>query len=483
MRKHILLVLAAVSLAAGSALAQTREVHILSANDMHAKIENFPQLAAIVDSLRAEYPGLLVLSAGDNRTGEPFNDMYSVPAYPMVALMNQIGFDATTLGNHEFDSGPEGLSRLIDLSNFSYICANVHPEERFNMHLRPWQIFDVNGTSVGIVGAVALGISGIPDSHPDNCKGIAFTPVLEAVSQYSWLRDKCDVVIFLSHIGYEDDVEISKHLPWVDLIIGGHSHTQLAGGEMHNGILITQNINRLARVTHITLKLENGKVVSKSAENIEVQGYPKQNETVAGILKLFSNNPEFGRVLATVEKDITSTEEFGCMMADAFRVSGGADVGFINAGGVRYGTFPAGPITVADVLRLDPFGNDTVMLELTGEELKQMLLACLAADSSYGFPKVSGIKCELVKDKKDPSKLKDVKITLPDGGKFDLNNKKKTYKVVTNSYAASVSVSPRKDQGHALNYPSSQMIMDYLEKQGSVDYAGVCRLSESVSKR
>ena len=166
-------------------------------------------------------------------------------------------------------------------------------------------------------------------------------------------------------------------------------------------------------------------------------------------------------------------------MADAFREMGKADVGFVNAGGIRYSTHEAGPFTVADVLRLDPFGNDAVILELTGEELKQMLMACNAADG-YGFPKVSGIQCELIRDKKDPSKLKDVKITYPDGSTCDRKNKKKTYKVVTNSYAAAVSVSPRKDQGRAMNYLTSQMIIDYLDGKGSVDYSGVCRLTEAT---
>ena len=93
MKKCVLAVLFACLLSAAAA-AQTKEIHIISANDIHAKIQNFPQLAAIVDSMRAVYPNLLVLSAGDNRTGEPLNDLYEIPAYPMVALMNQIGFDA-----------------------------------------------------------------------------------------------------------------------------------------------------------------------------------------------------------------------------------------------------------------------------------------------------------------------------------------------------------------------------------------------------
>ena len=78
-------------------------VHILAVNDMHATLENMPRLAAIADSLRNLYPSLLVLSAGDNRTGNPFNDMYKPSGYPMVALMNQIGFNASAVGNHDFD--------------------------------------------------------------------------------------------------------------------------------------------------------------------------------------------------------------------------------------------------------------------------------------------------------------------------------------------------------------------------------------------
>ncbi len=476
MKKSLILTLAALLLGA-AAFAQRQEIHIISGNDMHAKIENFPQLAAIVDSMRAQYPGLLVISAGDNRTGEPLNDMYEIPAYPMVALMNQIGFDATTLGNHEFDSGPEGLARLVSLSNFSTLCSNVHPDPDLPLNLRPYQIFDVNGLSVGVVGVVQLGIAGLPDSHPDNCRRMSFTPVLETVQKYSWLRDKCDVVILLSHIGYEADVEISASLPWVDLIIGGHSHTQLAGGEMHNGILITQNVNRLARVTHTTLVLVDGRIVEKKAENIEVEGYPRQNKAVAQLVQFFSDNPDFRRTLGVLAEPITNAEEMGCLMADSFRDSGDGDIAFVNAGGIRYTEKEAGPFTVSDVLRLDPFGNDAVMLELTGEELRQMLIACSRADG-YGFPKVSGIKCELIYDKKNPDTLKDVKITNPDGSKFDL--KKKIYKVVTNSYAASVAVSPRKDQGRSMNYLTSKMLMDYLERQGTVNYTGTSRLTQSL---
>jgi len=478
MKKCVLAVLCACLLGAAAA-AQSKEIHIISANDIHAKIENFPQLAAIVDSMRAVYPNLLVLSAGDNRTGEPLNDLYEIPAYPMVALMNQVGFDATTLGNHEFDSGQAGLAKLISLSNFPYVCCNIFPAAKWNMHITPYKIFDFEGTKVGVVGVVQVGASGHPDSHPDNCTDLGFTPVLETVQEYEWLRDECDVVILLSHIGYEDDVKISADLPWVDLIVGGHSHTQLEGGEMHNGLLITQNVNRLQRVTHITVTVKDGKVVAKTAENIEVEGYPQKNKVVEEMVKYFSNNPAFQRVLCQLEKPMTSYEELGCMMTDAWRVETESDIAFTNTGGVRYDSLPAGPFTVSDVLRLDPFGNDTVQLELTGQELKDMLIATTNNDT-YGFPKVSGIICNVIFDKKNPSKIKDVVITNPDGSKFNL---KKTYKVATNSYTAAIADSPRKDQGRSLNRTTASLIQEYLEHQGKIDYTGVQRVFESVSKK
>lgn len=477
--KKLFLTLAAVCLLASAAFAEKKEVHILSANDMHAKIENFPQLAAIADSLRGLYPSLLIISAGDNRTGEPLNDLYEIPAYPMVVLMNMVGFDATTMGNHEFDSGAKGLGELMRMSTFSYICCNLMPAPEVGVMPRPTQIFDVDGVRVGFVGAVQINERHTPDTHPDNVVGLSFTPVLETVEKYRSIREECDAVVLLSHIGYEDDVKISAELPWVDLIIGGHSHTQLAGGEMHNGILITQNVNRLERVTHITLTVEDGRVIDKKAENIEVATYPKKNKVVEEVVRYFSDNPEFQRVLATLSAPMTSYEQLGCMMTDAWRVETGSDVAITNTGGVRYDYLPAGPFTVSDVLRLDPFGNDTVQLELTGQELKDMIIATTYNDT-YGFPKVSGIICNVVFDKKNPEKIKELKITNPDGSKFDL---KKTYKVVTNSYTASIADSPRKDKGRALNRTTASIIQDYLEHQGTIDYTGVQRTFQSVSKK
>jgi 5'-nucleotidase len=472
MKKIVLLALAAM-MTLGMSAQEGRELHILSTNDMHAAIECMPRLGFVADSLRALYPDLLILSAGDNRSGEPLNDMYEITAYPMVALMNLVGFKATTLGNHEFDSGQEGLAKLIDMSAFSTLCANVHPVEKWNMHVKPYQIYDCGGLTVGVIGAVALGKLGIPESHPAKCTDIKFSEPLEAIQGLRWLREKCDVIVLLSHLGYSLDVEFSKQLPWVDIIVGGHSHTQLKGGEVHNGVFITQNTNRLKRATHSTIIVEDGKVVKRMAENIEIRGQKNENKVVAALVRHFSENPAFLRVLAQVDTPFENYEELGCMMCDAYMIEGQCDLSFQNAGGVRYETHDVGGFTVSDVLRLDPFQNEAVEMKLTGKELADVLVMCYNNDG-HQFPYVAGMTAEYTIDPAN-KEIKKLVLLDKDGKKL---NPKKIYKVMTNSYSAAITPTNRKDAGAGIGKITAQLIMDYLEHQGHVSYQGVKRLTK-----
>lgn len=446
---------------------ERRELHVLSINDPHAAIEQFPRLGFIADSLRTLYPGLLILSAGDNRSGDPINDMFEIPAYPMVALMNQIGFHATAVGNHEFDSNQDGLARLINLGTFATLCANMEPDPKWKMHVKPYQIFDCDGISVGVLGITALGSMGIPESHPARLTEIKFMDPLETIQQYRFLRDKCDVVLLLSHLGYTSDVKFSSELPWVDIIVGGHSHTQIQGGEMHNGILITQNSKSVPFATHSTLVLAGGKVVEKKAELIAVKGMKSENKTVAELVRYFSENPAFKRVLAVAETPFENREELGCMVCEAYLAETGADLSYQNAGGVRIENHPAGDMTMGDVMKMDPFQNDLVEVQVTGKELAEMLISCYDNDKQR-FPYVGGMKCEVVMD---PATQKVKKVTL-----FEVNGKKlnlkKTYRVVSNSYTVAVSPTNRADQGHSVGITTPDIIKNYLEHQKKISFQG-----------
>ena len=450
-----------------TAPAQKKEVHILSINDPHAAIDQMARLGFVADSLRALYPDLLILSAGDNRSGDPINDMFEIPAYPMVALMNQVGFHATAVGNHEFDSNQGGLARLITLSTFSTLCANMEPDAKWKMYVKPYQKFDVGGVSVGIIGITALGSMGTPESHPMRLTDIKFMDPLETIKKYEFLRKECDVVLLLSHLGYNDDVKFSAELPWVDIIVGGHSHTQLNGGELHNGILITQNTKSLKYATHSTLVMDGGKVVSKKAERITVAGQPNVNKTVAELVRYFSENSAFKRVLAIAETPFDNNEELGCMVCDAYMAETGAELSYQNAGGVRVESHEAGNMTVGDVMKMDPFQNDAVELNVTGKELAEMLISCYDNDKQR-FPYVGGMTCDVTINPAD-GKIKKLVLLDKNGKKLNL---KKTYHVVSNSYSVAVSPTKRADEGKSIGITTPDLIKNYLEHQGRVNYQG-----------
>lgn len=461
--------IALIGIFAIATYGEKRDIHILAVNDMHAQIEVFPQLAALADSLRTIDPSLLILSAGDNRTGNPINDKYILPAYPMVALMNQVGFNASTLGNHEFDA--QSLKRLIGLSNFRYICANAFPSDSSGIKLVPYQRFDLEGLKVGIIGCIQLSPAAVPSTHPDNLRGISFKPAEEIIPQYEWLSKECDVTILLSHLGYPDDIKMAEKFPWLDLIIGGHTHTQLKGNEVKNGVLITQNKNKLHRVTYITLTIEDGKVVNKKAEYIDVRKYPKTVKVVEEMVRFYNDNPTLRKVLGIADTPFETREELGCMMCDAFMEETGAEIGIENPGGVRIDALPQGDITVRDVLEMDPFDNHAVILELTGEEIANMMLT-YCHNTLHSFPYVGGIQCEITLEKDVTEKIKSIKLLTLDGKKL---NMKKKYKVVTNSYIPATSEIPE-GSANTLNLETSNIIMNYLEKKKVVSYQGVSRL-------
>ena len=473
MKKNFLSI-AALVLVSFFGIAHGETVRILSSNDMHSAIEKMPQYAAIVDSIRAIDPFVLIFSAGDNRTGNPYNDLYEPTTYPMISMMNLIGFNASALGNHEYDSNVEGLARVISLSNFPYLAANISCPPETGIRVRPYQVFDVKGIKVGVLGITQVGIDGIPDTHPDNVKGLSFQRPEEVIPQYKWLTEQCDVNVLLTHVGFDVDVELAKQFPYYDLIISGHTHTQLEGGEIHSGVLITQNGYQLPRVTLTTLEVEGGKVVSKKAENIFLNNTDRHADAAEALLKHFKNSPEMERVIGHFQSDINGYDPLGVMMCDAWLEECECDIALENYGGVRYDYIKAGPITVKDIINLDPFLNSPVVMTLTGKELHDMLIACFRADRNR-FPVTSGCTAAVTYADSTKSSIKKLELFDVNGKKL---NMKKKYRVVTNNYVASIADSPRQDQGVRGDVTTSDLIIQWLEKKGTVDYQGRSSFTE-----
>lgn len=449
-----------------SAMAQQKTINILSVNDMHATIDQMPRLAFVADSLRQIDPELIVLSGGDNRTGNPYNDRYAIPGYPMVALMNAIGFNASALGNHEWDTGPDGLRTVITLANFPFLCCNATVPSDLNLGLKPYTTLTAHDTKICLLGAIQTNLSGIPDSHPSNVKLVRFAPADSIIPQYQSLRDQCDVMILLSHDGYEADIQTAERYPFFDEIIGGHTHTLTPDNDFHNGVLITQAKNKLKYATLSTITLDGGKVTGRTSKQINLSAGKNINADVDRLMKIFMDNPELEKTVVTVASDFTNCEELGNMVCDALASETGCDIALQNGGGVRFDTFPAGPMKLSDVLRLDPFGNEAVKYEITGKEVAQYIMDCFYYDEDQ-IPYVSGIQYEMTVDK--DKKPTGIKIRNLDGSKFDL---KKKYKFVTNSYVTAILPAPKSDAGTSTFRACSDYVLDYFKTHPSIDYKG-----------
>ena len=452
---------------AASVYGQRREIHILAVCDAHSAIEAMPHVVGIADSLRALYPSLLVFSAGDNRTGNPVNDKYTIPGYPMVALMNMAGINGSAVGNHEFDNF--SLPALCGLSTFRYICANMTAEDSTGIKTVPYQLFDVEGIKVGVLGVTQINPDkGTPDAHPDVLRGIHFTSPFEAVKPYEWLSRKCDVTILLSHAGYQEDIQLAEENPWLDLIIGGHTHHQLSEEEpLHNGVLIIQNRNLLAQVTHITLVVDNGKVVDKRPEYLLTRRFRQKNKVAQVMVDYFNETPYFKEVLTQAKTPFTNRNEIGTMVCDALREETCADVGIINYKGIRITKLDAGDITVRNAFNVDPYGSNVVILNMRGDELEKFIIQ-YGRMNTYIFPHLSGLRAELTIDKPGNNDIVKVKLTTEDGGKI---NRKKIYQVATNSYVTATNKMPLKDTPTVLNITTSDVFIRYLKKQPFVDYS------------
>lgn len=450
--------------------AFAEQVTILGINDMHANIDSVPKLATCVQQERAKAPQLLLLSAGDNRTGSPYVDCGDHPGASMIELMNHIGFDLSALGNHEFDGGPAALAHCINTADFEFVSANVFPSDRQGIQLKPYKIFERNGVRIGVVGLLQVDANGRPDAHPDQCKGIGFLNPLEVAPAFRYLRSRCDILILLTHLGFETDIELARIFPEADAIIGGHSHTRVENGHRENGVLITQTQNKLKYLTRLTFDVEDGKVLSKKAELLPLSGYKADTQTAA-MVEQIKAQPFFKRVLSSVKRDISRRESLGCMMADAIRSCVGTDIAIVNMGNVRLDSFPAGPITVADVYSLDPFGNDTIRMTVTGQELLRVL-ENITQNDDHGAPCVSGMSYKAIRPK-GADRMRITSACLPDGTPI---NPEARYTLAINSYLCATTEAMPADPGESAHIDGATGMIKVLETMPEIDYADVTRV-------
>ena len=452
---------------------KAQKIYIVSTNDMHANIDNFPQMAALLDSLRNVHPDLLLFGAGDNRSGNPINDRYAEPAKPMYELMNAVGFDLSTFGNHEWDGGVMALRNVLTWAKFPFVCANVSFDDTLQMpNVYPYTVFERNGLKIGVIGGIQLGENGLPDFHPRNAGGSHFVPLDEVLPEYiGKLREECQALFLLSHCGYEEDRETAEKFPQLDAIFGGHSHTRVAEKQLVGNVMVTQAEAKVKFLTLSTFTFKKGKLVDKDMQLLSIKDFPKRNEKVQAMVDGYNSNAFFRKVIANNLTPIESYESLGCLMTDAIRYTTGADMGFQNPGGVRFDTLSTRPITMKDLMALDPFDNEIIQFTLSGEEIIRLMQCCFTTD--HGPIYCSGCSYSYKVD--DNGEMTDIEVKLENGKPLDPKAK---YKVVMNSYMSTVFDYEHEDPGTSTFRTSNELMLEYLGQHPEIDYGKVSRVTE-----
>ncbi|HHT61518.1 MAG: metallophosphoesterase [Paludibacteraceae bacterium] len=222
-----------IVLTAISCSKQPRTLVILHTNDCHSRVEptsnnlgGFEYRKYLIDSIRKVNANVLLLDAGDIVQGTPYFNVYG--GQVEVEAYNEMGYDAITLGNHEFDNGVDGLAKMLKNAQFSVVCSNYDATNTVLANrLKKYLIIEKGGLKIGIIG---LGI--MPDKVilPDNFRGIIYSDPIETTNHYAHMLKsdkKCDLVIVLSHLGYTGEMGDSALVAQtqnVDLILGGHTH-------------------------------------------------------------------------------------------------------------------------------------------------------------------------------------------------------------------------------------------------------------------
>ena len=449
-----------------------QKVYVVSTNDMHANIDYFPQLAALVDSLRSVHPDLLLFGAGDNRSGNPVNDRYEEVSKPMYELMNAVGFDLSTFGNHEWDAGVLALRDVLTWAKFPFVCANVTFDDSLQMpNVYPYTIFERDGLKIGVIGGIQLGLNGLPDFHPKHAAGSNFVPIEEVLPEYIEELQDCNAIFLLSHCGYEADRETAEKFPKLDAIFGGHTHTRVADKQIVNGVLVTQAEAKVKFVTLSTFTFRDGKIVDKDMQLLSIRDFKGRNAKVQAMVDRYNSNEHFRTVVTTNTTAIDSPESLGCLMTDAIRYTTGADMGFQNPGGVRFDTLSVRPVTLKDIFALDPFDNEIIAFTLSGQEIIDLMKSCFITDGGPIY--CSGCSYNYKVD--DNGEMTDIEVTLEDGKPLDLNAK---YNIVMNSYMSSVFDYPHEDEGHSTFRSSNELMLEYLAQHPEIDYGTTTRVTE-----
>ncbi|MBI3652725.1 MAG: 5'-nucleotidase C-terminal domain-containing protein [Acidobacteria bacterium] len=405
---------AAQQSAAKSAHQTNREtlITILQLNDVYqispvdkGKNGGLARVATLQKSIREQSPNTLFLLAGDFISPSVASRLFK--GRQMIDTLNVAGLDIATLGNHEFDFGPEVLRERMKESRFAYTIANVFDRQTGKPFggAKPFIARQFHGVRVAIFGLLLAETATL--SSPG--KAVRFVDPVATGKQLSRrLRQQgFDLIIALTHLPMEEDKRLAAESD-VDVIIGGHEHELLESMAGHAPIMkMGSDARNLGRIdVHLTRRhtaRQRFHIASIDWQAIPVTDAVKDDSQTAAVIAEFDKqlNASLGEVLGKTAVlldaraiTVRRTESaLGNFIADAYRQALQADFALVNSGSIRSdATINPGDLTKKDVLTLLPFENGIVKVKLTGEHLKRLLEngVSKAGQSDGRFPQISG---------------------------------------------------------------------------------------------
>jgi 5'-nucleotidase / UDP-sugar diphosphatase len=369
--------LAFLLLALSSLAQDVRSLTILHSNDLHAHLlpddqgmGGFAYLATAVRQQRASASASLYLNAGDLVQGTPVSTLYK--GLPIYQIANRLGFDVSTLGNHEFDYGWQRIQDFVKAAKFPIVSANVVNDSGALLAGRPYVIKTVGGIRVAVIGLLLGDLVGNL-ATPDKVGPWHVLPVVETARKYAAeLHGKVDLIVVLGHLHDKEADEILEQIPDISVAIVGHAHRAYA--KLHNfdgrvGALVTSYGVELGRLdlqvdmTAHKLKSAEWKLIPVDSKKLVPD--PKIAGEIAHWEAKVSKivDVPVGEAKRRFEK-----RDLQVLIERAMAEETGSDLAWVNLGNVR-DVIPAGPILARTIWNILPFDNAVVIGKFKGSQL------------------------------------------------------------------------------------------------------------------
>lgn len=508
MKKKVLTLLSALVLlfsltitAAAQEKVEPGTIVILHTNDVHGAIDGYAKVSSLKAAYEAAGADVLLFDAGDFIQGDPTVSVSQ--GKTAVELMNMAGYDAATIGNHEFDYGYANFQEIAKDARFPIISANVKVNGKVeNAHA----VFTTSsGIRIGVFGLTTPETA--TKAHPAKIQGVTFAGGQE-MFDIAWnevyelkTMEGCDYVICLGHLGIDDEsagnrsIDVLANVPGgIDAFIDGHSHSTLEeeeeAGPTYKSVL-TSTGTKLANIGVVTIT-PDGQVITAAVSTEGLTEDAAITERAAAIQKQI--DADYGREFAKTEVELNGakdpgnrTEEtnLGDLITDSLvwgaeKNGVSVDAAITNGGGIR-ATIKQGAITKKDVNTVLPFGNTLSIVKVTGAELLEALEASTFCSpvAVGGFPQVSGITFTVNtaaafdeggaypgSTYHKPASINRVTIKTVGGVPFDVNA---VYAIATNDFMAAGGDTYYAFSAASVNYdlgvPMDEVLMDYIKEE------------------